>query len=160
MQSLPVLQGGRSPAPANLSEAASANWRQFDPIWVDAWCDSRLLQQTGLPGVSYGRMSGPSHQVPPEQGSQVSFYLSRSERETYYSLKKKFFFLFRNAPAAYGSSQTRGQIRAADAGLYQPQPRQYPHLSHIFNLHHSLRQLWILNQPTERGQDHLHPHVY
>ena len=32
-------------------------------------------------------------------------------------LKKKFFYLFRAAPSTYGSSQARGRIRAAAAGL-------------------------------------------
>ena len=32
-----------------------------------------------------------------------------------------FFLLFRSAPATYGSSQARGQIRATAAGLHHSQ---------------------------------------
>ena len=70
-----------------------------------------------------------------------------------------FFFLFMAAPVAYGSSQTRGQIRAADARLYHshsnmgskphlqpiPQLTAVPDLSHICDLHHSLQQFRNLN---------------
>ena len=35
-----------------------------------------------------------------------------------------FFWLFRAAPASYGSSQARGPIGATAAGLHQPQPRR------------------------------------
>ena len=52
-----------------------------------------------------------------------------------------FFFgllHFRAAPAAYGGSQARGQIGAADA-----------------RLHHSSQQHWILNPPT-KARDHTH----
>ena len=34
------------------------------------------------------------------------------------------FLLFMAAPAAYGNSQTRGQIRATASGLNIPQPQQ------------------------------------
>ena len=44
-------------------------------------------------------------------------------------------FLFRDAPTAYGSSQTRGLIRATAAGL--PTATAMPDASHICNLHHS-----------------------
>ena len=44
----------------------------------------------------------------------VSIYLNLNEK----TLQNSFFFcLFRAAPAAYASSQARGQIRAAAAGL-------------------------------------------
>ena len=35
-----------------------------------------------------------------------------------YQVNSFFFFLFRPIPAAYGSSQARGQIGAASAGLH------------------------------------------
>ena len=35
-----------------------------------------------------------------------------------------YFFVARAAPSAYGSSQATGRIRAAAAGLYQPQQGQ------------------------------------
>ena len=38
-----------------------------------------------------------------------------------------FFFLFRATPAASGSSQARGQIRAAAAGLYHSHTRSELH---------------------------------
>ena len=45
--------------------------------------------------------------------------------------------LFRAAPAAHGSYQARGQIRAASAGLTTATATPDP--SHIRNLHHSSR---------------------
>ena len=56
-----------------------------------------------------------------------------------------FFFLFRAAPGAYGSSQARGQIQlpahARATAIQDP--------SHVCNLHHSSRQCWILNPLSE-----------
>ena len=48
------------------------------------------------------------------------------------------------APAAYGSSQARSQIRAV-AEAYATATAT-PDPSRICNLRHSLRQYWILNQ--------------
>ena len=61
-----------------------------------------------------------------------------------------FFCLFRATPAAYGSSQARGQIRAIAASLYHS-PTATKDLSYICNLHKS-QQCWILN-PLNKGRD-------
>ena len=50
--------------------------------------------------------------------------------------------LFKTAPAAYGSSQARGQIEAAAAGLHHSHSNL--DLSCICDLHHSSRQRQIL----------------
>ena len=57
------------------------------------------------------------------------------------------FIFSRAAPAAYGSSQARGWIRAAAAGLHHShsKTRSEPHL----RLHHSSQQLRILNPLSE-----------
>ena len=55
--------------------------------------------------------------------------------------------LFRAAPTAYGGPQARGQIGAA-ASAYATTTAT-PDLSRICNLHHSLRQCWILNPLSE-----------
>ena len=55
-----------------------------------------------------------------------------------------FFWLFRAAPMAYGSSQARGQIRAAAANLHDSHRN-----ASICNLHHSSWQCWILNPLRE-----------
>ena len=47
-----------------------------------------------------------------------------------------FFCLFRAEPAAYGSSQASGHIRAAATTTPDP--------SRVCNLHHNSRQCWIL----------------
>ena len=44
-----------------------------------------------------------------------------------------FFWLFRATPAAYGSSQARGQIGAAAAGHSHSNPRSEPHLRRKHN---------------------------
>ena len=57
------------------------------------------------------------------------------------------FFLFGTAPAAYGSSQAKGRIRAAAASLHHSHSNVR---SDCFcNLHHSSRQCWILNLLSE-----------
>ena len=61
-----------------------------------------------------------------------------------------FFFFFRAALAAYGSSQARGQIGAAGAAYVTA--IAMPDLSHICDLHCSLRQCWILN-PLREARD-------
>ena len=58
-------------------------------------------------------------------------------------------FFFRAAPAAYGSSLTRGWIGAIVADQTTATAMQDP--SHICNLHHSLQQHQILN-PLGEGQ--------
>ena len=58
-----------------------------------------------------------------------------------------FFFLFRAAPAAYGSSQARGwmgAIATATATATSTATATMD-LSSIYNLHHSSCQHWILN---------------
>ena len=57
------------------------------------------------------------------------------------------YFLFRAVPAAYGSSQTRGQIGAAVAGLHHCHSKW--DLSGVCNLHHGSQQRWILNPLRE-----------
>ena len=54
-----------------------------------------------------------------------------------------YFFLFTAAPAIYGSSQVRGQIRAAAAGL----------LSHLSNLCHSYRNAESLTHWSSLGTE-------
>ena len=67
----------------------------------------------------------------------------------FYSFFLSFFLfvfcIFRAAPVAYGGSQARGRIRAADASLHYTTATATPDLSHVCNLHHSSRQRWILN---------------
>ena len=55
-----------------------------------------------------------------------------------------FFFHFRDAPVAYGSSQARGQIGTAAARLYTTATAT-PDSSRICDLCCSLQQRWILN---------------
>ena len=52
------------------------------------------------------------------------------------------------APEAYGGSQVRGLIRAVATGL-RPEPQQRRDPSHVYNLHHSSRQLGLLNALSE-----------
>ena len=61
-----------------------------------------------------------------------------------------FFCLFRVTPAAYGSSQARGWIRATAASL--PAVIATSDLSCICNPHHSSRQCQILN-PVNKARD-------
>ena len=60
------------------------------------------------------------------------------------------FLLFRAAPMAYGSSQARGPIGAAAAGLHHSHSNSNP--SCIWDLHHSSLHHWILN-PLSRARD-------
>ena len=57
------------------------------------------------------------------------------------------FLIFRAAPTAYGTSQARGPIRATAAGLTTATATPDP--SHVFDLHHSSWQHWILNPLSE-----------
>ena len=63
-----------------------------------------------------------------------------------------FFGFFRTKPVAYGSSQARGSgwIRAAAACLHHS--HRTPDLSHIYDLHNSSQQQWILN-PISKARD-------
>ena len=62
-----------------------------------------------------------------------------------------FFSLFRAAPMAFGSFQARGRIRTAAASLYhKATATRDPSL--VCNLHHSLRQRWVLN-PLSKARD-------
>ena len=63
------------------------------------------------------------------------------------------FFFFRATPAAYGSSQARGRIRATAAGLHIATATGDP--SHNLDLHHSSPQHWILN-PLSKARDRTH----
>ena len=58
-----------------------------------------------------------------------------------------FFCIFKAAPAAYGSSQARGWMRASDASLHHSHSNWDPSL--IFDLHCSSCQHWILNPLSE-----------
>ena len=63
-----------------------------------------------------------------------------------------FFFLFRAAPVAYGSSWARGQIRAAAASLCH----SHGNPRFICDLHHSSWQHQILSPLSgARGQTHI-----
>ena len=76
---------------------------------------------------------------------------SRSEEYKNHLTKQKpfqhpylpiYFCLFLGgAPKAYGSSQARGRIKATATATWN--------LSRVCNLHHSSRQCWILNPPSE-----------
>ena len=59
------------------------------------------------------------------------------------------FFLFRAAPKACGSSQARGRIRAAAAGLHHS-PSNTRYKGHLWSMLH-LHQCWILNPLSEAG---------
>ena len=61
------------------------------------------------------------------------------------------FFLFRAALAVYGSSQARGQIRAAAASLSHNKAGS----EMLQKLHHSSWQRWILN-PWSEARDQAH----
>ena len=76
----------------------------------------------------------------------------RWELQTFYLLKK-FFFLFMDAPVAYGISLARGQMGAAAASLHHSTATPDPSCNR--NLHHSLWQCQILNSLSEaRNQTH------
>ena len=67
-----------------------------------------------------------------------------------------FVFLFRAAPAAYGSSQAKGRIRAAADGLHHSHSyaRSEPHLQNMLQLAATLDP-----EPTDQGQgSNPHPH--
>ena len=57
------------------------------------------------------------------------------------------FCLFRAAPAAYGGSQARGLIGAIVAGLHLSYSNARS--EHVYDLHHSSRQHWIVNSLSE-----------
>ena len=61
-----------------------------------------------------------------------------------------FFFFFRAAPMAYGSSQAGGRI-GITVGLYAS-AMETSDLSHICDLHYSLQHQWILN-PLSKARD-------
>ena len=69
---------------------------------------------------------------------------------SFFSFSFLFFFLFRTAPAAYGSFQNRGWIRAAVAAYTTNTAIQDP--SSICNQHHCSQQCWILN-PMSGARD-------
>ena len=60
--------------------------------------------------------------------------------------------VFRAAPAAYGSSQARGQIGAKAASIHHSQRIQ--ELNHICDLHHSSQQRWIPD-PLSEARDQI-----
>ena len=64
-----------------------------------------------------------------------------------------FCFLFSSVPAAYGTSQARGWIRDAAAGICHSHSNARSEL--CLWLHHSSWQRWILN-PLSRARDRTH----
>ena len=71
------------------------------------------------------------------------FYLGSKPTEPEYELLDFFFFLFRAAPMAYGSSQARGKIRAVATATAMTDP------SHVCDLCHSSRHRRILSSLSE-----------
>ena len=65
------------------------------------------------------------------------------------------FCLFRATPAAYGSSQARGRIRAIAASLHHSHSNSRSKPSQVCDPHHSLQQCQILN-PLSRARDWTH----
>ena len=63
-----------------------------------------------------------------------------------------FLFFFTAAPAAHGSSQARGQIRADATATAGPDP------SRVCDLPHSSQQHWILNPEYKAQGPNPHPH--
>ena len=68
-------------------------------------------------------------------------------------LFKKFFFLFKARPVAYGGTLSRGPIRALAPGLVTATATQDP--SRVCNLHHSSQQCQNLNSLRE-ARDRTH----
>ena len=67
-------------------------------------------------------------------------------RDRFCSVSFFFFLSFRATPVAYGGSQTRGLIRAVEAGLCNGTTATATwDPSCICNLHHNSQQCWILN---------------
>ena len=64
-----------------------------------------------------------------------------------------FSFLFRAALSAYGGSQASGLIGATAASLHHSHSNATS--SHVFDLHHSSQQHWILN-PLSEARDRTH----
>ena len=91
---------------------------------------------------------------------QVQAYVDlqvRREETLFYFISFYFILLFlsfRAAPATFGSSQAKGGIRAAGAGLQHSHSNvgSEPHL----DLHHSSWQCWILN-PRSEARDQTQP---
>ena len=69
-----------------------------------------------------------------------------------------YFFLFRATPVTYRSSQAKGRMRAAAAGLCHSHSNA--RLELCMQPAHSSWQHWIFN-PNEQDQgSNLHPHGY
>ena len=83
-------------------------------------------------------------------------YLCANDSSLFFFLS---FFLFRAAPAAYGSPQTRGGIGAAPARAMIP-PTAVWDPSHIFELGCTFQQHQILNPLSEARDRTPHPHGY
>ena len=75
-----------------------------------------------------------------------------SPREFSCTIFSFLFLLLRAAPAASGSSQSRGQIGATAASLRYATATAAQDLSCICNLQHSSWQCWILN-PLREARD-------
>ena len=81
-------------------------------------------------------------------GFDYIIFFHRKKKVRNYFFFFFFFCLFGSAPAAYGGSQTRGQIIAAAASLCH----RAPFRSHVCNLHHSSQQGGIFN-PRDEARD-------
>ena len=78
------------------------------------------------------------------------------ERKSFSTIQHSYyfyFFLFRAAPVAHGSSWARGPIRAAAKAYATATATQ--DLSCIYDIWHSLWQHWILN-PLSKARDQTH----
>ena len=78
------------------------------PTYIPHLCKQRIFIYKGLLSLGFISKS--------DLFEGNSFVVSLSDEQNFH-LKKIFFFSFRSAPMAYGSSQARDQIGAAVASL-------------------------------------------
>ena len=118
-------------------------------IIVGLRCSVNFLLYSKWPSHTYIHSFFFSH-YPPSCSIQVQ--ISFSSRKVFLNHGLRWFlfcfvFLFRAAPAAYRSSQARGWIGAAPAGLHHSHSNAGFESS--LHLHPSSRQCWILNPLSE-----------
>ena len=89
-------------------------------------------------------------------GSKKELHLANMERPFSFNFFKSLF-IFMATPAAYGSSQARGQIETAAVTYATASTKPDP--SCICNLHCSLWQCQILN-PLSEARDRSNPHPH
>ena len=82
------------------------------------------------------------------QEYKMALFSLRNLMKFFHFSSSFFLSFFRATPMAYGSSQSRGPIRAIAAGLYH----SHSNLSHVYHLHHSSQQHRILN-PLSKARD-------